>query len=914
MSDVVGRGIVEVVADATNLQTGMAQATAAVDKFEQGATDSARKVGEAFKKTGTDTTAATDKLDGVTRRFIQSLEREALQVGKTRAEYLELRAAKLGVTSTAAPFIAQLREAEKNVAGVGMSAKQTAAALRGVPAQLTDIVTSLQGGQQPLTVFLQQGGQLRDMFGGAGPAARALGSAVLNLVNPFTVAAAAAAALGIAYFQGSKEADAYARAIILTGNAAGSTVGEMQAMAAAVAANVGTQAQAAEAIAGLAQSGKVASASLDDFAETAVRLERTTGKAIGDTVKEFAELGKAPVEASRRLNEQYNYLTFAVYEQIRALEEQGRVQEAAQVAQEAYASAFNQRADQLVERLGYIERAWQFVGDKAKGAWDSMLDIGRSESPEQRIASLQRQLESLDISQAAGGEFGGVSAETYAESRQALQAEIDLLQNGQRESRKFAQQEAERAAATKAAIDAEKEIDRIRQASLTKQEKLSAELAKYRQNIEAIRRANPNSNLLDPDRIARDEANIRERFRDRTRPRAVTDDAATRLLQQLREAEAATRAQLDTTEKLTGSQKRLVEFEQQIADLKEKRSLTADQKSVLAAQDAIRAQLEKNVAVEKELRLRDEAAKAEKKRLEEIARFEERAAQIQQSISAAGVGRAEQYDSRLSVFGLGSQAREQLESQVAIQREFRRYQEQLDKATPKDLLGGEQYQSEVEKIKAGLEEALEANRAYYEQLREMQGEWSNGATEAVQNYLDAAADVAGQTNELFSNAFRGMEDALVEFVKTGKLDFKSLVDSIITDLLRLLIRREIAGLVGSFFGGASGAGASTGGIISSLISGTRAIGGPVSAGNAYQVNENGPELLSLQGRQILLMGNQHGMVRPVQGGGGGGVTIVQNMQFGSNVNRSELAAWAEGVKRQTLAEVQRSATRGGALS
>jgi phage-related minor tail protein len=106
--------------------------------------------------------------------------------------------------------------------------------LRGVPAQFTDIVTSIAGGQKPLTVFLQQGGQLKDMFGGAGNAARALGGYVVGLINPFTLAAAAAGALGVAYYQGSKEADALARAIIMTGNAAGASVGQLQDMARAV--------------------------------------------------------------------------------------------------------------------------------------------------------------------------------------------------------------------------------------------------------------------------------------------------------------------------------------------------------------------------------------------------------------------------------------------------------------------------------------------------------------------------------------------------------------------------------------------------------------------------------------------------------------------------------------------------------
>ncbi len=74
-----------------------------------------------------------------------------------------------------------------------------------MPAQFTDIITSLQGGQAPLTVFLQQGGQLKDMFGGAGAAAKALGGYVLGLVNPYTVTAAATLGLVLAHEKGASE-------------------------------------------------------------------------------------------------------------------------------------------------------------------------------------------------------------------------------------------------------------------------------------------------------------------------------------------------------------------------------------------------------------------------------------------------------------------------------------------------------------------------------------------------------------------------------------------------------------------------------------------------------------------------------------------------------------------------------------
>ena len=131
------------------------------------------------------------------------------------------------------PYLEQLRKAEEaqklatnSLDKMGLSAKQTAAALRQVPAQFTDIVTSLAGGQNPLTVLLQQGGQLKDVFGGAGAAARALGGYVLGLVNPITVVLGAAAGVVAAFASGQREIAEYGKALALSGNAAGATAGQ----------------------------------------------------------------------------------------------------------------------------------------------------------------------------------------------------------------------------------------------------------------------------------------------------------------------------------------------------------------------------------------------------------------------------------------------------------------------------------------------------------------------------------------------------------------------------------------------------------------------------------------------------------------------------------------------------------------
>lgn len=119
-----------------------------------------------------------------------------------------------------------LEKTSTQLGKTGMSAAATANAMRMVPAQMTDIVVSLASGQAPLTVLLQQGGQLKDMFGGVVPAAKALGGYVAGLINPFTLAAAAVGVLGLAYYKGSQEQDEFYKSLTLTGKPRAKTVPE----------------------------------------------------------------------------------------------------------------------------------------------------------------------------------------------------------------------------------------------------------------------------------------------------------------------------------------------------------------------------------------------------------------------------------------------------------------------------------------------------------------------------------------------------------------------------------------------------------------------------------------------------------------------------------------------------------------
>ncbi|USX25779.1 phage tail length tape measure family protein [Oxalobacteraceae bacterium OTU3CINTB1] len=342
--------------------------------------------------------------------FITGLQQQAAAIGKTRVELLELQAAQMGVAAQAAPMIAQLRAQEQGLNRTGMSAAATAAALRGVPAQFTDIVTSIQGGQPVLTVLLQQGGQLKDMFGGAGNAAKALGGYVLGLVSPVTIVAAAVAVLTVAYVQGANESIAYGKAIATSGNVAGTTANQLSNMARAISQTVGTQGAAAESLVAIVGTGKVAAENLQKFSLVAIQAQRALGKSVEDTAGEFAELGKAPAATLLKLNEQYHFLTAEVYNQVKALELQGRTIEAATIAQTAYAQGASTVSAKVEANLSGLSKAWIKVKDEAKGAWDAMLNSGRPETLEDKLAAVQARIAkaSKPAPKAPGKDVGSV--------------------------------------------------------------------------------------------------------------------------------------------------------------------------------------------------------------------------------------------------------------------------------------------------------------------------------------------------------------------------------------------------------------------------------------------------------------------------------------------------------------------------
>jgi lambda family phage tail tape measure protein len=689
------------------------------------------------------TTRALSKLDEQERKLAQQKK-----LGNLDAETFSTYKARIDQSRAA------LGGFDESLNRTGNTAKQNAAALRMVPAQVTDIFTSIAAGQPITMVALQQGGQLKDMFGGIGEASKALGGYLLSLVTPLNVAIATAAALGFAFYKGSEEADKFNDSLILTGNSAGVTSDQLGTMARQISSTVGSTGAAAAALAEIAGGGKIAGESFQQVAQAAVSMKEATGKAVSDTVAEFAKLADEPVKASAALNTQYHYLTASVYAQITALEQQGKHADAVKLATDAFADAINNRTPKIIENLSFWERGYNAVARAA----DRLKDIGRANIDDD-IAQAQANLASAQRGDVGFFQDKDKMVEFYTD-------ELQFLKDKKSAQEEIAKLDKDESDANDRTVKAMAKVDALEKSAWTNAKKRTEALKEYEKSLEVIRKNNPSDSRLAPDTVARVKANIADQFKDPKTP-AVRDDAGQRMLDEARQRYAVLQQQsrviageIDQTQKLGTEAKKLIELETEIANLKEKKTLTTSQKQVLAMAELNLAQQKQNAELEK-------ANQLTKERFENEAKLKAFRENLQSQLELSREGQ----EVELAGAGQSDRLRRRLQEDLKIRQD---YQKQLDKLTRDynridnpTTADTDLYKGETEALRAALATRMADQQNYYAAQDAMRGEWLIGVSESWQNYVDIATNyneqarqatesILGDTTSSISSSIQGM--------------------------------------------------------------------------------------------------------------------------------------------------------------
>jgi lambda family phage tail tape measure protein len=660
---------------------------------------------------------------------------------------------------------------------------------------------------------------------GAGAGASAAG--LLAILAPIALAAAAVGGLAVAYYKGSKEQDAYTKGLVLTGNASGMTASQLGEMARQVSATVGTTGQAAEVLALLAGNGKIAGESFGGIAQAAVSMKEATGKAIKETVAEFEKIADEPVKASAALNEQYHYLTASVYSQIAALEEQGDHAGAVKLATEQYADAINERTPRILENLSFWEKGYNAVARAA----DNLKNLGRPDI-DADIEQARRNLE-----QAQSGNVGAF--QNQKEMVELYSNQLNMLEDQKAAAADIAKYEGEQAKAQQDAVSAMVKVDALTKSSLNNEQKRAEAIKEYKKQLDDIRKSSPNDARLDPAAVAKNMANLNDKFKDPKGAAGSVDltgfnNAKNVLAETLayyknadKELEASQRAGVISQTSYTEQRVSLLKqeavevaqgYEAEIAALeaaKTKKGATAaqiiqiDQKISDARTAMVKAQQETDsqlsiIATNEDGRLRKQTLA--------VKTYTDALQQQVETLRQQGLRAA-------SGLGQGDRQRGLTDQQNGIDDRFN--QQSLELANQygdgSSGMSLDEYTQKLAALKATQQDLHDTVQANYDEMTAAQGDWSAGATSAWQNYLESARDVAGQTKSLFTNAFSSMEDAVVNFAMTGKLSFADFTKSILADMARIATRQASSALLGSligagasYFAGGAGSTASAG--------------------------------------------------------------------------------------------------------
>ncbi|ELM4219619.1 phage tail tape measure protein [Salmonella enterica] len=731
--------------------------------------------------------AADEQAAQSKNRFIQSLKRQVTTQQLSRAELLRVKAAELGVSSAADVYIRKLDTAAKSTHALGL---KSAMARREIGVLIGELARGNFGALRGSGITLaNRAGWLETLMS---PKGLMIGGAVGGI-------AAAVYGLGKAFYEGQKESEEFNKQLILTGSYAGKTTGQLNEMAKSLAGNGVTQHDAAGVLAQVVGSGAFRGGQVETVARAAAKMQEAVGQSVDKTIADFRKLYDEPTKASEELNNQMHYLTASQFQYISALESRGDKEAAGQYAADKYSEAEQRRSQQVIDNLGLIERKIKEATNAWKQFWDAALNIGRPKTEQYQLEQVNQAINQIYedrkksgksdlfdtglqklLEQKKGLEFVIKSQQGYADAQQHLQDVNEKAIEAQIVANKYY---------SAGLTNAEKRV--IVEKEINKAIKANADAAKATQNLSKDKRVEKWSD----DYIAKIRAGVEKLYKD-PKPHktpAYHNDEASRLLLQYSQQQAQVEGQiaaakLSTTEKMTEAHKQLLAFQQRITDLSGKK-LTADEKSVLAHKDEIALALQKLDISQQDLQHQNALNELKKKTVQLTSQLTEEEAKVRQQHAMA-----------LATMGMGDQQRGRYEERLKIQQQYQDKLEQLKRdSKAKGTYGSDEYRQAEQELQASLDRRLAEWADYNAKVDASQGDWTQGASRALDNFLAQGSNVAGMTENVFTNAFNGMADGIANFALTGKMDFRSFTVSILSDLAKMEARIAASKILGGLF-------------------------------------------------------------------------------------------------------------------
>ena len=717
----------------------------------------------------------------------------------------------------------------------GISVGQYSAAMRTLPAQFTDIATQLAGGQSPFLILLQQGGQIKDQFGGVKGALTGVGDylrTLIGFINPVTVGigglVVGLGAMAVAWYKGSQEAGEFNKQLILTGNYSAKSASQLTDLAQKIGGSSGKIAAAARTLAEVVGAGTFKTDQLETVTRAALAMQEATGQSVDATIKNFQKLYASPTKAAEDLNSTLHFLTSSQYDYISSLERRGDKEAAAEAAAKAYSQAEQKRSQQILDNMGFIEKAAKATGDAIKGMWDSLLDIGRPEAPADMLKKMQTQLAEYEKAllperQRMGYGYSydtSSSNQEYDSRRKAQLAAIVSLKEQISQKQKEVSTQNEINESIKQATDADnKRTDaliyrnRILEQSATWQEKRSKALSELWKNV-----------AIAPDKWSDQQRQqavdaINKQFHPDKTPKtpAVKVSAGDRSADTYNAETLALQAQLKTLQEHRDindviSQQRKQQWEliskisilEATANAPKGRALSIDEKSLLANKEKLLAQADINAA------LGDQIAKQQKLNTlsDEASKYATQMAEKTQALREGA--------------GLSSRQQQRLKEEAQLRQGW--------------LNGGGDLED------AGYQKELAALHKYYEEEDKLRSDWKSGALSGWNEYLEAATDTYSAVKNVAGSALTGLSDMLTDLMMTGKASIKEFGKSMLKMIMdvtnRLLVAYAIQAAMGWVSGNAGGGGGSTpgGAYAAAANSGVSLFdsGGYTGAGGKYE--------------------------------------------------------------------------------